>query len=175
MAQITHFSSVSTLSSCMSWSIWVKISPCSFSLFSEGCQIALSCWHHLPLQCPANLAKPFPALPSWQGWVRGCGVSIGITSSHICSWAPGQCHSELSFFRTTLSWGSTDPSEAPMMGSGGIQHSQGATFTQCKVCAYLVSLHKPNQVRQLQLHLDLLTHGEDRWGPQGLSLSVHIY
>lgn len=72
MAQITHFSSVSKLSSCISQYIWVRISPLSFFLFSEGCQIALSCWDHPLLQCPASLAKPFPALPSWQWWVRGC-------------------------------------------------------------------------------------------------------
>lgn len=101
MAQIIHFSSVSKLPSCMSWSIWVRISPCSFSLFSGSCQIVLSCWHHLLLQCPANLEKPFPALPSWLWWVR-VGVSIGISCSLICSLALGQCHSELSSFRTTL-------------------------------------------------------------------------
>lgn len=86
----------------MSWSVWVRISPCSFPLFSEGCQIALGCWDHLLLQCPANLAKPFPALPPGNDGWGGAGVSIGISCSHICSWAQGQCHSELSSFRTTL-------------------------------------------------------------------------
>lgn len=102
MAQIIQFSSVSKLSSCMSWSIWVRISPCSFSVFSEGCQIALSWWGQLLLHCTGNLAEPFPALPSWLWWWEGAGVSIGISCSLICSWAAGQCHSELSSFRTTL-------------------------------------------------------------------------